>query len=639
MLPSEINQDPIQGEFFTSSSDLSERLVRESIQNSLDAQHQQEQVHVCFTFSGQENALSPSEAAPYLRGLAPHIQVDPDADASELTAIAAARDLVTGPMPWLSVEDFGTTGLTGNIRANGSNERGNHFWGFFRSIGISPKGEDDGGSWGLGKWVFPDASSINAYLGLTKRVGENESYLMGMAVLRTHHLDGNKHPPYGQFATETNESDDAWLPLPIVAPGDSEFNARAVVDFGLARSEEPGLSVIVPFPKEELSPGAIARAAIVNFFLPIVRGDLCVEIRSPSEGNFTINAETISAEALKMPALESSDAHDEESVASISGVIRLAKWAISLEASDFNQLHVPTRANDALDILDVEPLRDRYERGERLAFEFGIHVRPRSSGTQIKSAFHVFLERDDGLGSGHDYFVRGHLNIPRMNHIRRFKSRVLLTVAGKSDLAHMLRDSEGPAHVSWNPHEQRLKDHWIGGYNRVQEVRRAALFLLNRFAERPDEKQYDALADLFPAEPENIGRNPPNRRRGVQPPRRQVYQTQPQALVATRVGNSFSLSGPPDAQLVDSEWELQFAYDVVRGNAFKLFDQGVRNGVPDFAIAPGDVEVNARSASIKQIAENKLQFQITGDDFRIDISGFDHRDLILDARPIEIVSP
>ena len=92
-----------------------------------------------------------SESSP------PHIQADPSADAAERDAIDDALARMDGPMPWVTVEDFGTTGLAGNIEANDPKEPGNHFWGFFRSIGISPKGEDAGGSWGLGKWVFPDA--------------------------------------------------------------------------------------------------------------------------------------------------------------------------------------------------------------------------------------------------------------------------------------------------------------------------------------------------------------------------------------------------------------------------------------------------------------------------------------------------
>ena len=155
MLPSEINQDPVQGEFFTNVSDLPERLVRESLQNSLDARTPGETVRVRFAFSGEDGALPVEDAARYLDGLAPHVSAGTDADAAEREAIEEARACLARPMTWLAIEDFGTTGLAGDVEANDPKQPGNHFWGFFRSIGISPKGEDAGGSWGLGKWVFP----------------------------------------------------------------------------------------------------------------------------------------------------------------------------------------------------------------------------------------------------------------------------------------------------------------------------------------------------------------------------------------------------------------------------------------------------------------------------------------------------
>ncbi len=73
MTPAQINQDPVQGEFFSRESDLPGRLVREANQNSLDAARDGETVRVRFRFSGQRNALSPEAAAPYLEGLEKHV--------------------------------------------------------------------------------------------------------------------------------------------------------------------------------------------------------------------------------------------------------------------------------------------------------------------------------------------------------------------------------------------------------------------------------------------------------------------------------------------------------------------------------------------------------------------------------------
>ena len=639
MLPSEINQDPVQGEFFTVASDLSERLVRESLQNSLDARWGNDPVRVRFRFSGAQDAIPPDDAARYLDGIEPHIQADADADTTEREAIAEARACLGRPMTWLTVEDSGTAGLAGDVRANDPQEKGNHFWGFFRSIGISPKGEDAGGSWGLGKWVFPDASMINAYLGATRRRGEERTLLMGMAVLRTHTVGGLKHPPYGQFAATDTHDDDEWLPLPLDSDSDpDEFVLQTLADFGLERLDVPGLSVVVPYPKDELTPTAIARAVITQYFLPIVRGHLVVEIAAPDDRPRVIDADSIAREVVDVARPDDENSYDEESPESLAGVIRLAQWAIGVGDGDYIELSVPTRSNNTLDLLDLEDLRERFERGERLAFEFSVGVQRRGDASRTPGGFHLYLERAEHLSKGHDYFIRGNLSIPRMDHIERYKARALVLVDGESELGHLLRDAEGPAHVSWDPHEQRLRDHWVGGYGRVQEVRRAAVLVLQGLSERPDEQQFDALADLFPADPAEIGKGrSPHRGPGRTPPRPPLKLT-PSPLEVSRTGAGFSVHAPEGRRVADMEWMLRFAYDVVRGNAFGLFDRGAKQGVPDFSITD-DIEVHGQSAEVvERVGHNELHFRALDDDFRLDVIGLDDRDVLVEVQPIVVAS-
>ena len=330
MTPAEINQDPVQGEFFSREADLPGRLVREAIQNSLDARRDGKTVRVRFVFSGERDALPPEKARRYLDGLREHVEAvvegggmthqSEEAEEGEAEAAYDALASLGAPMEYLVIEDFGTTGLRGDISANTEREPDNDFWGFFRSIGISPKGQNAAGSWGLGKWVFPDASIVNAYLGMTQRVGEDNWLLMGMALLKTHHLGDIKYRYYGSFAAHSEEPDERWLPLPV---NSDDFVQDAVSDFNLERLEDPGLSVIVPYPKDDLKPATIARAVLTQYFLPIVRGDLVVEIVHPELGDRTVDAKTIADEIGHIAKSE----RDDESPQSLRRVIDLARWA------------------------------------------------------------------------------------------------------------------------------------------------------------------------------------------------------------------------------------------------------------------------------------------------------------------------
>ena len=109
----EINQDPMEREFF-GDEPINTRLVRESIQNSLDAgiakvstapsDMANEPVRVRFSLAGIHNPLSIQQASKYLAGLGPHISALPELRNLEMDA----------SMPFIVVEDAGTVGLQGD---------------------------------------------------------------------------------------------------------------------------------------------------------------------------------------------------------------------------------------------------------------------------------------------------------------------------------------------------------------------------------------------------------------------------------------------------------------------------------------------------------------------------------------------
>ena len=137
MPPAAINENPVQGEFFTAASDLPERFVREAIQNSLDAKDETRDGPVRVRFAFSETPLPATAAGRYVEGIRAHLegvaQIQPGTalgqtrPMDELTAVREALDLLDRDMSSLVVEDFGTTGLTGRVDANEPLEEGNDF--------------------------------------------------------------------------------------------------------------------------------------------------------------------------------------------------------------------------------------------------------------------------------------------------------------------------------------------------------------------------------------------------------------------------------------------------------------------------------------------------------------------------------
>src|SRR2546423_23679 len=109
---SEVNQDPIEGEFFTTQDvgDFADALVRESIQNSLDAKldkkDKKQVVTVRYYFSGKANANDVRlNNHKFFKGIYPHI-ISPDngLNKKEISALADKTQYIV-------IEDFQTVGL------------------------------------------------------------------------------------------------------------------------------------------------------------------------------------------------------------------------------------------------------------------------------------------------------------------------------------------------------------------------------------------------------------------------------------------------------------------------------------------------------------------------------------------------
>jgi len=258
----EMNTDPVEGEFFTPSK-LADSVVRESIQNSLDARAGNDPVVVRFFISGDEHALSPSVAKHYFEGLRPHL------DSLAVAGLPSENE----PLRYFVVEDFGTRGLCGDPHQEDDTDPSgprNDFFYFWRNIGRSSKRETELGRWGLGKTVFPASSRINTFFGLTVRHDDHRRFLMGQSVLKIHRIRHHRYCPYGFCATF-----ERGLPLPLEDPG---VLNRFCEDFGLKRKNEPGLSIVIPYAREEeIQMEDVDRSVITQYFYPILSQDLVID--------------------------------------------------------------------------------------------------------------------------------------------------------------------------------------------------------------------------------------------------------------------------------------------------------------------------------------------------------------------------
>lgn len=624
MQPGEMNVDPIEGEFFSTEAldSLADALVRESIQNSLDARGPDEALHVRFAFSGPDQELEGEARTTYLDGLMPHLR----AAKSGFLELPTASEALS----FLTIEDFGTRGLQGDPAQSEDDELNldatrNDFYYFWRNVGRSRKHAAELGRWGLGKTVFPAASRVNSFFALTVRSNDQLRLLMGQSVAKVHRLQGQRYYPYGYYG---EFKEDFALPVNDAA----RLNAF-VGAFALARHDEPGLSVVVPYPSAEITPEALVPSIIHHYFIAIMAGVLTAEV--------VANGKRVTLDAKSLPVL----AHElQAGNREFEGLLRLARWSMNVSAADTIALAVPPEKDaprwldDRLIPEQIAKLREVLDEPSPIALRAPVWVKP-STGEATLSYFDVFLERDDGLARGEDHFIRDYITVAGVRSSLPKGYRCIVAVRDRA-LATMLGDSENPAHTEWQERSPRFKDRYRHGASTLRYVKavpREVLRLLTRPAEGRD---YGLLRQLFSLEiPEAA------EAKDHAPQHDQVDGAGAEATTSAEIvgrepffqlqklGGGFRLSGAGADRAMPAAIRVEVAYEVRRGNPFTQYQ------TLDFEIDRTPIDLVSSGVEIVRRKENELLFRPQQSDFHVVITGFHaYRDLRVRVKVIDAVS-
>lgn len=622
MYPGEMNVDPIEAEFFSTEAlgSLADALVRETIQNSLDARRPGERLRMRFAFSGRGSALAAESGAGYLAGLRAHV----------VAGLGAAASLPPddAPLDYLVVEDFGTRGLQGDPRRNEDDEIGaagerNDFYYFWRNVGRSRKGPSELGRWGLGKTVFAAASRLFAFLALTIPANAPRPALMGQAVLRIHKLAGVRHYPYGYFAEF-----DGDFALPVDTPAVVD---RFRADFALARGAEPGLSVVIPYPAAELAPEPLLRSVLRHYFVPILAGDLEVEIEHDGRRE-TVTAATFGRVVARVARADAS---------SLPRTVELARWGLALAPDAAVQLPVPgpvgaprwTGENDAAAALAA--LREPFGRGERVAVRVPLWVKPLGA-EPTGAAFEVWLERDDAIVAADEQFVRDGITVAGVRGGCPNGVRAIVCVRDRA-LSALLGDSENPAHTEWQERSPRFKDRYRHGPSTLRYVKSAPRELVRLLTRPVAGRDFALLRHLFSLgvpDEESVRQADPRRRReaadGDGESSAEPAPGAARTFELARLPDGFSIAGVARDTPGPRFLAVRVAYEVRRGNPFTLYQP------LDFDLAQPPIALTAEGASFVRRAGNELVLRIEDRRFRLAVRGFDpRRDVRVRAIPLD----
>ena len=245
-----------------------ESLVRESIQNSIDARLDiSKPVRVSFKFKNM-----PAISHVNFLAIREHIKGCVDMFDSEdshrrfdpmLNYIDELKRNPSNRVQYLSVEDFNTKGMN---YIPGDTSCG--FYSFVKCAGNSSKSDTSaGGSFGFGKAAYFNVSLLRTLL-VSTMTDKGLVFYQGVSSLCSHIINGKKYVPVGFYDdTEGQDPISSLERIPL-----------------RYRREEPGTSIFIMGTSAQSPSGkadcydAMVRSAITHFWLAILEGDLEVVV-------------------------------------------------------------------------------------------------------------------------------------------------------------------------------------------------------------------------------------------------------------------------------------------------------------------------------------------------------------------------
>lgn len=599
-LPDQVETEVTQRDQFDNDEvDISETIVRESIQNSLDAAVDDPcRVKVTFRWVSKDEGLDPGFFRELFDGQLEH------AKAADINVDNLDFDNPSA----LVIEDFGTCGLTGSVK----NKDKNHFSDFWRRHGKSHKTGKSRGRWGLGKLVYSTTSQVGVFFGYTRRREDSESHLMGQAVLNLRTVNKKEYPPHAFFCDLENEVD-IYSRTPV--PVKNKLLVQSFVqNFSLKRDSDPGLSVVIPFPAPEFNVERMIGVAIANYFYPLITGQLVLQL-----GDVEINRNNVRALAKQYRC------HKFDQIDLLFDFVEEIHQAEQGDLLELKPSWIDDRKLDEhdFDAETIETIREKFEKGVLVGLYLPVTIKFKG-GSNKESGFSVYIKRPESLEKGHDLYVRGGLTLPGEVKFRERRALGAM-IAEDEAICAFLGDAENAAHTQWTTNTEKLRKNYRNSQQLITLIKKSVVQLYDLLAEVTEEKDEDALQNFFWFDEPQPSRE--KRRKKPSPPSSiPLIKSRKRKYGLSKVKGGFTVVNAEEfpKEQTPCEVRIEVAYEVGRGNAFGKYSPH------DFVVGKnGSINI-CHESSIKLISarENKWIFEVTEIPFKLTATGFDeNRDL------------
>lgn len=591
--PTPINQGLDSEMFDRVDYPYSETFVREAIQNSLDARlNRDEPVTIRFMF--HEDRLG--QRRRFLEGAIEH---------REVAGLAVPADWQDGKIRWLTVEDSNTKGLLGDL-----SDRKGDFWGYWLNFGLSNKTGTGRGGRGIGRVTFLIASRVHTVLGITRRSTDQALAASGMCVLKADQYGGDFKSTHSYLAANEHGS--------IYDLHKSDEFHRGIEDaFKLSGYTDDdrrfGLSLVIPYPYEELDEDRILAAAIDHFAPAILGGSLIVEV-----GIDRLDADSIAQVApcvtgsIKAPPIA-------EDVGRYLSMVQagLGGGAQEIELSAPNKNALP----DFRDSDEVVALRKAVLDGKVAAFSLSFPLRKDGATTRVRL---VAAAATTPYGKKPiDRLYREGMSLPDVR-TRRQVDIDLIVMVEEGPLAQYLNLCEGKAHLDLLASKEvsaKLQDAGFEDGLKIRSLVKSLpdelRYLLTEESDEPDSTIFEAFFSV--PEPE-ADRKKAKKKENPQPDPTPEPESEPypppnvSAVIVDTLADGFRLRANPDYQGFPATLRAVVAYA----------DGSGKPAWSDLDFKFPDLKTDCQNCTI-EFTENRIVVPDWSSSSSVEITGFDTR--------------
>jgi len=395
---------------------------------------------------------------------------------------------------FLIFEDFNTTGVKGGpsphkIKMNDGSR--NDFYIFLWHVG-SPdnKGNDKGGSVGVGRLTFSFSSKINTFFMYTSQSEEEKkSFFIGMINLGQSNSN-TSYDPIARFGIEGTSEQGRSVPFPVQDEKDLE-SIRKI--FKIRKNNLPGTSMIVPFPEDDLTDENLIKNTISRYRIGLYLNHFKIKI-----GDILISRETIKTVIKKnMPKqydsyIEYFDFIDEAAKIEKDNLF----FKIKIEENNPSSFKIKD-FNEA----DFEKIREKFNNNGVLGVRIPFRVQELiDTGSNIEVEDHnthadVFIKKAQ-QGFGMDDILRGPMPVSGLRKFTDSDCFALINIQEKKAV-DFFRSAETPNHKFFENTNKEFTNKYQKFKHQIALISNASSNLKRVIEEGDTNLDSDATSDFF----------------------------------------------------------------------------------------------------------------------------------------------